>query len=189
MLNLLWLKTVSGNARSNSISTDSQGNSYIAGGFTGTATFLGAPSYTVTSAGSDAFIAKYDTTGGVRWARNIGASVTAIPYGISVRENCDLFVTGSFMGTANFGGLPPLTSSGNRDIFVARYDSSGGIQWAIAAGGSLEDEGRGISVDSFGKASVVGVYKSDSAVFAGTGPNLTNGNTLSRNAFIAKASP
>lgn len=186
MLNQLWVKTVIGNARSDSISTDSQGNSYITGVFFGTVTFLGAPSITVTSAYAS-FIAKYDTTGALKWVRNIGATVTA--QAISVRGTCDLFVTGSFVGTANFGVLPPLTSSGGRDIFVTRYDSFGVAQWAIAAGGALEDEGRGISVDSFGKASVTGVYVSNPAAFPGTSPDLTNINTFSRNSFIAKASP
>lgn len=190
-LNVQWVKTVTGNARSSSISTDSQGNSYIAGGFMSTATFLGTPSITVNSLGSgDAFVARYDITGGVRWVRTIGATVAGAASGISVRETCDLFVTGSFMGTATFGGsYTPITSAGNRDIFVVRYDTGGVIQWALGAGGGLEDEGRGIIADSFGKASVTGVYKSNIAAFPGAIPNLTNANPITRSIFVAKAAP
>jgi hypothetical protein len=188
MLSVQWVRTVKGYVRSHSISTDSQGNSYIAGDFVGTATFPGLISITSTGY-SDAFIAKYNASGGFKWARRMGASVTAVANSISVRETCDLSVTGSFMGTINFGGLTPLTSAGSSDIFVARYDTNGVSQWALAAGGSLEDAGHGISVDSFGKVSVTGVYRSNPAMFAGAGPDLINTNTFARNSFVAKASP
>jgi hypothetical protein len=186
-LNQLWVKTVTGNATANSISTDSQGNSYIAGQFSGT---VGTP-FNLTSVGpSDAFIAMFETTlGTLVWVRTISGPGSDVARGISVRETCDLFVTGSFMGSANFGGTTSLTSTGGSDIFVARYDVGGGIQWVIQAGGSLDEEGRGISADSFGKASVVGIYKSNPAVFTGTSPNLTNPNVNLHNIFFAKASP
>jgi len=186
-LNPVWVKTVTGNATANSISTDSQGNSYIAGQFSGTVT----NPFNLTSVGpSDAFIAMFETTLGTPvWVRTISGPGSDVARSISVRETCDLFVTGSFMGTANFGGATSLTSAGGSDIFVARYDVNGGIQWAIAAGGSLLDEGRGISADSFGKASVVGIYKSNPAVFTGSSPNLTNPTVTLQNIFFAKASP
>lgn len=185
-LNQIWSKTINGNSIGYGISTDSQGNSYIAGQFSGT---VMSP-FNLTSVGpSDAFIAMFETTVGTPvWVRAISGPGSDLARGISVRETCDLFVTGSFMGTVNLGGITSLTSTGGSDIFVARYDVGGGIQWVIRAGGSLNEEGRGISADSFGKASLIGVYLSNPAVFTGTSPNLTNPN-VTRNTFFAKASP
>jgi hypothetical protein len=185
-LNPLWSKTVNGNSTGYGISTDSQGNSYIAGQFSGTV----MNPFGLTSVGpSDGFVAMFETTVGTAvWVRTISGPGSDLARGISVRETCDLFVTGSFMGTANFGSATSLVSSGASDIFVARYDVGGGIQWVTKAGGSLNEEGRGISADSFGKASVTGVYMSNPAVFAGTATNLTT-LSASRNTFVAKASP
>lgn len=185
-LSPLWSKTIDGTSIGYGISTDSQGNSYIAGQFSGTV----MNPFGLTSVGpSDGFVAMFETTGGTAvWVRTISGPGSNLARGISVRETCDLFVTGSFMGTANFGSATSLVSSGATDIFVARYDVGGGIQWVTKAGGSLDEEGRGISADSFGQASVTGTYMSNPAVFAGTGPNLTN-PSVTRNTFLAKASP
>lgn len=185
-LTQLWSKTINGNSTGYGISTDSQGNSYVAGQFSGTV----MNPFGLTSVGpSDGFVAMFETTAGTAvWVRTISGPGSDVARAISVRETCDLFVTGSFMGTANFGSAMSLVTSGASDIFVARYDVGGGIQWATKAGGSLNEEGRGISADSFGKASVTGIYMSNPAVFAGTAPNLTN-PTVNRYTFLAKASP
>ena len=192
-LNVDWVSTVNGNVSSYSIVTDGMGSSYIGGQFSGTATFPGSPSFTVTSSGpSDAFIAKYKPGGTVWWAKGFGGPGNDAVRGVSIRGSilsARLIVTGYFRGTASFGGTPTFTSSGGSDIFIARYRNYDGLfEQAIAAGGSHDDEGIGISSDGFGKASVTGTYKSNPAMFTGTSPNLTNTNVI-RNAFFAKATP
>jgi Beta-propeller repeat len=185
-LNQIWWKTINGNSTGYGISTDSQGNSYVAGQFSGTV----LNPFSLTSIGpSDAFVAMFEPTLGTAvWVRNISGPGSNVARSISVRESCDLYVTGSFTGSANFGNSTSLTSNGGSDIFVAHYYVDGGIQWVVQAGGSLDEEGRGISADNFGKASVVGVYKSNPAVFMGASPSLTTPNNL-QNIFFAKASP
>ena len=55
----------------------------------------------------------------------------------------NLYVTGNFGGTETYGAGDPnqtsLTSAGGADIFVAKYNSSGVIQWAKRAGRLLAD--------------------------------------------------
>jgi hypothetical protein len=63
-------------------------------------------------------------------------------------------MTGWFDGLNDFGNGVTLTNSpgGGQDIYVAKYDSGGVIQWARSAGGDSSglDGGRGIGVDDAG---------------------------------------
>ena len=54
------------------------------------------------------------------------------------------------------GGLDGNTSSGGKDIFLIKYDSSGTKQWTKQLGTSSGDEGRGITTDSSGNIYVTG---------------------------------
>jgi hypothetical protein len=70
----------SGNDRINAIASDSSGNIYIAGAFSGTADFNPGAGVTnlVAAGGEDMFFAKYDAAGSLVWARKAGGSVVAI---------------------------------------------------------------------------------------------------------------
>ena len=87
--------------------------------------------------------------GDVLWAKvfvRIGTgSNYASGQSSSTDSNNNIFVTGYFTGTFDFGGIS-LTSAGNEDIFVAKYNSSGGILWAQRFGGIDKDEGLSIAV-------------------------------------------
>ncbi|HSS40574.1 MAG TPA: hypothetical protein VLT58_17545, partial [Polyangia bacterium] len=71
--------------------------------------------------------------------------------------------TGVFTRDALFGSTT-LTSSGGRDLFVARYANDGTLLWAVEAGGQLDDEGSAIAALSDGSIAVAG-YFSGTAVF------------------------
>lgn len=126
---------------------------YITGGFYGTANF-NTPSATgsneITSAGgADIFLAKYDSDGNFQWARRAGSTagdwVSERGYGITVLGT-GICITGGFAGTANFN-TPSATGSnelvlagGSSDIFLARYDNNGNLQWLRRAGGTGNQE-------------------------------------------------
>jgi Beta-propeller repeat len=80
-------------------------------------------------------------------------------FGIAVDAAGNSYVTGYFSGTATFGGNQILPSAGSSvDIFVAKYDTSGALQWVKSAGGSGSDYGRGIAVDATGNSYVTGFF-------------------------------
>lgn len=79
--------------------------------------------------------------------------------GIAVDASGNVYVTGSYNGTATFG-TTTKTSAGGEDIFVAKYNSSGVLQWVQSAGGTSEDWGNGIAVDGSGNVYVTGRYGS-----------------------------
>ena len=67
-----------------------------------------------------------------------------------------LNVTGFFDGSATFGAgetnATTLTSAGDADIFVAKYDASGDLVWATRAGGTGTDVGNSIALDGAGNS-------------------------------------
>jgi hypothetical protein len=99
----------------------------------------------------------------VQWAKRVASSTTLLegPTGgmaLDTHGNC--YVTGRFDGTNDFGGITLANNDvGGQDIFVAKYDSSGALQWAQLAGGNTnENIGRGIGVDTNGNVYVTGGY-------------------------------
>jgi hypothetical protein len=87
-----------------------------------------------------------------------GGASTDIGTAIAVDAAGNVYVTGNYAGTANFGGIS-RTSAGNNDVFVAKYNSSGTPQWVRSAGGTGTDYGAGIAVDAAGNVYVTGYYQ------------------------------
>jgi len=178
--NWLWAKKAGGTSPdySWSIATDSSGNSYVTGSFREIASF---GSTTLTSSGdADIFVAKLDSSGNWLWVKQAGGTDYNTGCGIAIDSSGKSYVTGLFSGTASFGSTN-LTSSGQDDIFVAKLDSSGNWLWAQKAGGTNNDEGRSIAIDSSGKSYVTGLF-SGTASFGTT--TLTSSGSY--DIFVAK---
>jgi hypothetical protein len=65
---------------------------------------------------------------------------------------------GYFGGPVDFGG-GPLTSAGGPDIFVAKFSASGAHVWSRGMGGTGQDTGLSIGVDSGGNVVVTGYFQ------------------------------
>jgi hypothetical protein len=114
------------------ISEDAAGNSFVTG--------------TVTSQGyNEVFIAKYDADGSLQWVKagNGGGHYGNNSYSITLDEAGNAYITGTFSGTAVFDSYK-LQSQGAANMFIAKYDAAGNIQWASQANGnSYESQVRG----------------------------------------------
>jgi hypothetical protein len=181
-----WAKSIGGMSSEYGygIATDNGGNVYVIGEYQGTATF--APGTTLTSASGtrDAFVAKYDTSGTVQWAKSIGGTSTDTGYGISTDSSGNVYVIGTYVGTLTIGSTT-LDGTGNGDVFVAKYDTSGTDQWARSIGGTGPDYGYGIATDSSGNVFVTGRYRGGTITFA-PDTTLTNAGPYTDDAFVAK---
>jgi hypothetical protein len=147
------------------IAVDGSGNVYVTGIFQSTANF-NTPSVNgsneLVSAGSfDIFIAKYNTSGTLQWLRRGGGTSGDFSNGIAVDGSGNVYVTGYFQVTANFNtpsasGGNELISAGNRDIFIAKYNTSGTLQWLRRGGGVSSESVSGIAVGGSERVIAVG---------------------------------
>jgi hypothetical protein len=167
--------------------TDNQGNTFVTGSYSGTMA-LGSITLANTPINA-AFIAKYDASGNVIWAKNSVSSVTDKATSISRDNNGNLYITGFFSSPTIVFGTYTLTNSGAQNIFVVKYDAGGNVVWAKKAGGTSGDYASALSTDAQGNSYVTGNINSGNAVFgsntltlAGSGSNLflasynSNGN-------------
>jgi uncharacterized delta-60 repeat protein len=126
------------------------------------------------------------------WAKRAGGtSDEEKGCAITTLSDNSTVITGAFQGTATFGQGEPnqtvLTSAGNADIFVARYNHDGTLAWAKRAGGSDNEYGRGITALSDNSTVVTG-YFYGSATF-GEDPGIVLTSAGSIDIFIARYNP
>jgi hypothetical protein len=179
--NALWATHIgeAGYAFNYGISVDSTGNVYATGSSfeAGTLTLYnsdGNPSgITLTNpfGGFDVYIVKYNTSGNALWAAQIQGFSTKIAYGISVDSTSNVYITGRFQDGVtiyNAGGASSeitLLGSGAQDAFIVKYNTSGTAQWAAQIGGSSNDLGASISVDSTSNVYVTGKFESTVTIY------------------------
>lgn len=180
----------SGNERGQFISLDNAGNVYTTGSFQGSFDFdPGTGTSILTSGGGDdIFITKFDPSGNLVWAKSMGDTLNEYGYSIGVDASGNVYTTGHFSGTVDFdggAGTTTVSSNGNEDIFVTKYDASGNFIWAKNMGGATSDFGRAMAVDANGNVFVTGYFDGTSDFDPNSGTvNLTS--TGLYDIFVAK---
>ena len=154
--NIVWIADGGGTSRAwaSSVSIDSHGNAYITGAIRDTA-YFGA-SMLISNGGDDIFLAKCSPSGLWDWAVNAGGVNNDFGNGIEVDAFDHIALTGSFDGSATFDPLPPITSYGGRDGYVAYFAPNGDCLWVHPFGGTSSDKGIGVSTDQIGNVYVTG---------------------------------
>jgi hypothetical protein len=146
------------------IAVDSSGGAYVAGS-TASINFPTMnplqPNEADGGVDSDAFVAKFNATGSALvYSTYLGGNAADYGNGIAVDSSGNAYVTGYTQST-NFPTVNPLqpTIGGGQgiDAFVAKLNSTGSaLVYSTYLGGSGEDIGNGIAVDSSGNAYVTG---------------------------------
>ena len=176
-----------------SIDLDSFGGIYTTGYFRGTSDFdPGVGTYNLTSvSGFDVFVSKLNVDGDFIWAKNMGGSgFWHEGYSLFVTDNGNTYITGLFDSIVDFdpgAGTYSLTSTGEKDVFISKLDSSGNFVFARKMGGIEIDNGRCILVDRDENIYIVGDFN-------GTGDFDPTGNIFNLTAvglqdvFVVKLS-
>lgn len=165
------------------IANDPAGNVYVAGKYEMNANFSGV---TLPDQGNhDIYLARYSSSGTLDWITTAGGPLGDYAEALYC-DGTSLYISGEIEGygsTITFENSPiTLTSIGDNDVFVAKYDLSGNLLWAVSEGGSQSDKGLGITADNNGNVYVCGYYK-DAANFSGTSITAMGTN---RDIFVAK---
>lgn len=161
------------------IAADTNGNIYVTGFFSDTTSF--GTTNLVSAGENDIFVAKYDPAGNLLWARKAGGNSYDEGRGIAVDSAGNVFITGHFQGTATFTSTN-VNSSGESDVFIAKYNSQGTLVWVRKAGGNDFDEAHALALDAGGNLYLTGSFDA-TATFGST--TLTN-TSASSDIFIAK---
>jgi len=132
------------------------GNVYITGSYEGSTFRSGSwtPSPALNSQGQDdVFVLSTKATNGApQWAISGGGTGNDVGRAIAC-SGATVYVTGQYTGTMTMKGSnsatsSAITSSGGNDVFIASITSAGVIDWLKSAGGSGNDGGYGLSLDS-----------------------------------------
>jgi len=127
------------------------------------------------------------------WNTFLGGSGNDVGFGIAVDTSGNVYVAGQSLAT---WGSPvrPFTGSGYNDAFAAKLNNNGVLQWNTFLGGSKDDLGRGITVDTSGNVYVTGwsyaTWGSPVRPFTGSGytdafaAKLNNSGVLQWSTFL-----
>jgi chitodextrinase len=152
--NLLWTRQL-GSTDDDwavAVAVDPGGNAYVAGTTQGA---VGGPN----AGGSDVFLAKFDPSGILTWARQLGSAADDGAEGVAVDASGNAYVVGLTKGSldGSYQGLG--------DGFVAKYGPDGIWLWTHQLGTSGDDAIYGVAVDAAGNPFVTG---ETTGVLAGT---------------------
>lgn len=140
----------------NGIEVDAYNHIAVTGSFFLTVNFPPAPA--ITSYGAkDGFVAYYDPAGNCLWSQPFGGTSDDKGIGVSCDNVGNVYVTGFIKTQGSFGPIQ-LTGAGVDDISLAKYTRTGSILWAVLAGGTSNDYGKGIQVYKQGLVFIAGVY-------------------------------
>ncbi len=186
-----WAFNIGGTSQDNTYSfkIDAAGNAYVTGYFGGIVDFDPGPGVSnLSSIGpTDIFVAKYNPAGNYQWAIAVGTpSLPNLARSIAIDEASNVYVTGTFYGTADFDpgpGVAYLTANGiSNDIFLVKYNSAGVYQWAFKVGGPTSDVGYSIATDMLGNVYLGGFFQNFVDFDPGPGNTFLSGP----GAFLAK---
>ncbi|MHA1354738.1 MAG: SBBP repeat-containing protein [Candidatus Heimdallarchaeota archaeon] len=164
--NLLWSTYLGGSEQDTGfdIALDGYGRCFAIGR-TDSADFPTYDAYCDTYSGKDdVFITKFSSDGLLLWSTYFGGSGRDWGNGIAIAKDDSCYVTGETNST-NFPTLNAYNdtlSSTWQTAFVSKFTASGSLLWSTYLGGSKEDTGNAIAVDSSENCYVTGrTYSED----------------------------
>jgi hypothetical protein len=176
---------------------DAAGNILLAGRTTSTDFPVLRASQGVIGGEDDVFIAKFDGTGTPIWSTYFGGSKwDVLTFGLTSDSDGNVLIAGAtqsrdlpVLHAAYPAMKDPASASLPQDAFVAKFDSTAGLQWATYFGGSARDFAGAAACDSLGKLYICGSTQStDFPTRDAVQDSLVIGNSvqLSQDAFIAR---
>lgn len=161
----VWTRTFggSGDDGGRGLALDADGNIFLAGKFEGSVDFdPGSELAESTSQGGrDVFIVKLTDGGDFMSLTTFGGLGDDDAFNIAVAEDGSLYVAGRFRSTVDFDpgpGTTELTSNGDDDAYLSRFDADGGFSWVWTVGSPDQDLATAVAVSPSGDPVVVGLF-------------------------------
>ncbi|MCX6270792.1 MAG: SBBP repeat-containing protein [Bacteroidetes bacterium] len=182
--NVVWARSTGGlsTESSTSVACDLSGNVYITGEFgSSTITFD-----TITLTNHGLYLAKYDPSGNVLWAKCADGTNSGYPGSVATDASGNCYVTGYFWAPSLTFGSVTLTTADNGEIFLLKFNSQGDIIWGKSAGGPLTDNGCSVAVDASGNVYVSGIFYSPAIMFDSIFLTNASFSGINDDLFLAK---
>ncbi len=178
---LRWARGLGATPRS--LGLDAAGSVYLAGTFTGRATF-GSVVLNGTSPSANLFVVKYSSQGVAQWGRQSTGTGSTTGRQLTVSPGGQVMVGGYFYGTANFGSTAFVSGTGANQYsgFLLRYDPAGTLRWARHYYGTGEVQVHAVGARPDGGTYLAGRF-TDSASFGGL--RIARPRSFGTNMFVA----
>src|SRR5262249_52688834 len=161
---------------------DSQGNTIVAGSFSGQINFGGGVLISQAAPpNKNIFLVKYSASGGFLWSKAIGGTNSVNARAVAVDSGGNIYITGLMKNTTDFGG-GPLTGPSGQNGYLAKYSSQGNYLWARLLGNYFTG-GTSLRIDSAGNVVVGGSFYTSTDFGGGPINSVTAGDM-----FLAKYS-
>jgi len=133
---------------------DANGDYVICGDFFGTVNF--GSGNLVSQGGTDMFLAKFAPNGAPLWSFRYGnAGLNQSATKVTTDASRNIYMTGQFDGTVNFGGLNHV-AVGGQDTYVAEFFPTGGFITSQKYGDAGTQLAGAIAVDASGSVFIAG---------------------------------
>ncbi|MBA3663500.1 MAG: T9SS type A sorting domain-containing protein [Bacteroidetes bacterium] len=127
------------------------------------------------------------------WVKTFGSVNGEGGTSVYIDPSGNIYATGNYGGTIDFDPGPSisnLTSAGQSDIFVCKFDAAGNLIWAKSMGGASYEDCSAITLDAMGNVYTTGRYNGTADFDPGSGVyNLVTVGSNSNKAFISKLDP
>lgn len=133
----------------NDVAVDGDGNVFVTGYFNYMLQIGNASNYQEARGGDDAFLVKFSNDGDVIWSMNNASSSHDYGKRIACDASGNVYIAGEFKGTVSFGSAT-LQSPNDRNVYLAKFNSSGTAQWAYQRGATDNDSVMALDVTSAG---------------------------------------
>ena len=167
---LMWLFAVTEgtNTLGSGLDIDSENNIYIIGSY-GDDVLFDDVSLINNNSNHNLFTAKFNQNGNLYWAESIIGLSQVHGTKIAVDKHGDVYFTGDFQSSVDSVGSGVLTASGFSNALVGKYNTDGELIWMQSIGGSDQDKGVQVELDSLGApvfliSSGAGAYIGDISV-------------------------
>jgi len=171
----LWSKEMGsvGDDYANAVWVDRSGNVLVTGSFNYSVDFGGGALNSASAGASDIFLVKYSAAGAHQWSKQFGSTGNDAGYGVTADTNGNVIVTGSYVGSVDFGGGFLTSNLSSNDIFVAEYSATGVHNWSRSYGSTGDDHGTALATDGSGNVVVTGYF--NNTIDFGSGPLTSAG--------------
>jgi len=199
----VWARMANGTVGNDSNDIDAfEDDSFVITGYLGGTTVFGQgetneTTLTVTNPPYSIFLARYNSDGTLAWARQGLGTAGERSLAVSVSKSGSIFIAGYFMQDITLGkneaNETTLTAVGVTDIFIAKYNQNGLLEWAKSAGGdssmgdSYGDEGYNIASFDNNSVMVTGQFDKNATFGRGESTEMTLVDSSGKTAiFIAR---